>query len=475
MKKYDLIIIGSGPSGLAFAQCAAESNLKVLIIEKESVIGGCHKVHRIDYNNEKLFSEHGPRVYSDSYLNFKTLLHNMGEKFEDLFTPYNFNFTTIGGVSVKKMHYSEIFKFVIEFLKFSINPTYSKTISVLQFSKNNNFSKETIDYLDAVCRLTDGANSDTYTLFQFLNLIDQQTFYKLYQPLKCTDKGLLKYWETYLLSKNVEIQLNTTVTSVKKTGDKIVSLNVGYIDAFGLEKTRNYEAKEFFFAIPPVSLVKLLEDISLPNIFGKELKDYSKQTEYIGYTSIVFHFDKKIKIPKIWGLPKNDWGVGFIISTDYTKFDEKSSKTVISAVITKTMSISKYTHKTSSNSSNLEKINEVFRQLEIDLPLPTFSYIYPLQEEAFVENVYSQKSLYTIPYRSTVFSNLYSIGTHNKNAEYHFTSLESAVTNSIVLAKKLYPEIKNKYPNKYLFTISKLLYAIIAIIAIIIVIDIYSN
>jgi hypothetical protein len=38
---------------------------------------------------------------------------------------------------------------------------------------------------------------------------------------------------------------------------------------------------------------------------------------------------------------------------------------------------------------------------------------------------------------------MYTLGTHNGYSNYKFTSLESAVTNSIVLSKKLYPELND--------------------------------
>ena len=65
------VIIGSGPAGLAFANYAikANPNEKILIIEKDKVIGGCHKVNRID----GYFCEHGPRIYISNYINFKKL------------------------------------------------------------------------------------------------------------------------------------------------------------------------------------------------------------------------------------------------------------------------------------------------------------------------------------------------------------------------------------------------------------------
>ena len=45
---YDYIIIGSGPAGLTFATLA-DKNDKIMIIDKDKVIGGCHKVNRQKY------------------------------------------------------------------------------------------------------------------------------------------------------------------------------------------------------------------------------------------------------------------------------------------------------------------------------------------------------------------------------------------------------------------------------------------
>ena len=66
---YDYIIIGAGPSGLSLAHILPD-NKKILIIERNSSIGGCHRVDRV----QGLFTEHGPRIYSYAYVNFNKLL-----------------------------------------------------------------------------------------------------------------------------------------------------------------------------------------------------------------------------------------------------------------------------------------------------------------------------------------------------------------------------------------------------------------
>ena len=55
MKKYkDIIIIGGGVAGLAFANEAIKKNpeANIKIIERDNTLGGCHKVDRKEYKGE---------------------------------------------------------------------------------------------------------------------------------------------------------------------------------------------------------------------------------------------------------------------------------------------------------------------------------------------------------------------------------------------------------------------------------------
>ena len=83
--EYDYIIVGGGPSGMTLAWIFGSKNKKVLLIEKEAVLGGCHRVHRVD----GYFSEHGPRIYSNSYVMFIKLLQNMNIDFFHIFSKLN--------------------------------------------------------------------------------------------------------------------------------------------------------------------------------------------------------------------------------------------------------------------------------------------------------------------------------------------------------------------------------------------------
>ena len=86
MNKYDYVIVGAGPTGLTLAYYLGKLNKKCLLIDKNESIGGCHRVIRVN----GLMTEHSPRIYSDSYVNFIELLKKMDVNFYDLFTKYNF-------------------------------------------------------------------------------------------------------------------------------------------------------------------------------------------------------------------------------------------------------------------------------------------------------------------------------------------------------------------------------------------------
>ena len=131
---YDYIIIGGGPTGLTLSYLLSKYNKKVLLIEKEPYIGGCHAVKRIN----GLFTEHGPRIYLNNYLMFMELLKDMGVDFYDIFTKYNFTTSTIMNEVLKILSFRELCILGWGFI--NLNNSYKK-ISLLDYLKNIIFQK----------------------------------------------------------------------------------------------------------------------------------------------------------------------------------------------------------------------------------------------------------------------------------------------------------------------------------------------
>jgi|TARA_B100001971_G_C18267430_1_gene594841 phytoene dehydrogenase-like protein len=109
---YDYTIIGSGPTGLTLALYLANLKKKVLIVEKENSIGGIHRVKRIN----GLFTEHGPRIYLDNYANFMKILKFLGTSFDQIFSKYDFQISTIGGKSISNFSIREIIIIMFNFI-----------------------------------------------------------------------------------------------------------------------------------------------------------------------------------------------------------------------------------------------------------------------------------------------------------------------------------------------------------------------
>jgi hypothetical protein len=442
---YDLVIIGGGPSSLALAQCVSHLNKKILIIEKEKTIGGCHRVRRVN----GLFTEHGPRVYSSTYTVFQQLLSEMDVKFDDLFTKYNFTVTQIGGETVfSTLTWGELFILFIEFSKLMLNDYHGRNIILKDFLISSKFNTESVEIIDRVCKLTDGGGVDKYTLNEFLQLFNQQFFYSLYQPKYPNDEGLFKIWKRHLELKGVVFYLSSEINNISMNNDKITSIEV-----LNNNKIERIIGDKYIFAIPPKNLYDVITNFSIPHSWG-DLKTFSEETAYIEYLSVSFHWSKKLNLNKVYGFPKSSWGVAFIILSDYMNFEEINSKTVISAAVTLTDRKSPNTNKTADECTEQELVDEMFLQLKEaypDLPTPTTTIISPGVNFNHSKNKWvSNDTAYImtsnmgyLPFNNNIISNMYNVGTHNGKSYYKFTSMESAVSNAVILSKELYPELKS--------------------------------
>jgi len=436
--EYDYIIIGAGPSGLTLAYILGCINKKCLLIDSNSDIGGCHRVIRV--NN--LFSEHSPRVYSNSYLNFIQLLKHMNCNFTDLFTPYNFNISRISGETIlKSLNFKEKIKLLFEFIKLIIKK---------EFMENRNFTNETKDYIDRLCRLTDGASSDRYSLNKFFQLANQQIFHKIYQPKQPHDVGLFRLWKDKLYRNDIDILLNTEIICLDGKDESTVETIT--VKENTLKNCFEIKAKKYIFCIPPKHLGIILSKktssgISYKNAFGNfnTVNEWINSTNYMNYIPITFHWDythKNVILPKVWGFPNTEWGIAFIVLSNYMNFNDKRSIIVISTCITKNIK-STYINKTPDECSENELKRETLRQLLIsfpELPNPSYAIIHP--NVKYINNKWieddtafiSATNTKYLKYNSDTVVNMFQVGTQNGNSKYRFTTMESAISNGIVFS-----------------------------------------
>lgn len=438
---YNYIIVGSGPTGLTLAHILSQYGHKILILEKEDYIGGCHGVSR----SNRLFAEHGPRIYLDNYYTFKQILKDLNVSWNDIFTKYNFNMSNIGGNILQHLSLKEIFPLFISFI--FLNNSY-KRITMKEFVVKHNFSTKAVSYIDGLCRLTDGMGIDRYSLYQFIQVINQNSLHTIYQPKNPNDILLFDIWHNHL-RKNVDIMLNTNVHDIFYNNNKVEGLATNK----GVVKGIN-----FILAIPPSNILELFPI--------QRFAQWVDLTKYITYICVTFHWNKKINLKKVWGFKNTSWGLVFIVLSDY--FENSKNKTIISAALTKD-NMSNYIHKTPDQCNENELVNEMFRQLNL-----SFQNLTPPDHYVMNQNIYKNgkwiskhqsfvETKYGFIPNKTGFDNLYTCGVYNGHHFYSFTSLESAVSNAVSLCHQLEPHSKNKYKIIKFMTLRQLIMLVIIV------------
>jgi protoporphyrinogen oxidase len=461
---YDCIIIGAGPAGLTFATLA-DKNEKIMIIEKDAVIGGCHKVNRKKYENEYYFCEHGPRVYISNYVNFKMILNKIGLKFKDLYvrnkqTTFEMLYNDVIKTNIYSLN--ENLSIMKEFFNLLLDPNHAKNISMKEYLTLNNFTQKAIDYTDRTCRIMDGGDINKISLNTFLHVMNETLLYNTYQPILPNDEGLFYIWGKYL--KQIEIRLKTAITKIEDN-ESVITLTSKDGD--------KYYTKKLILAIPPENLNKIL--INSPSNVNtiNDLEIYAKNTKYNEYISITFHWNFKIDLETLSFSNNSDWGITSIILSDYMTFKERNSKTVISCNITLTDNKSRVINKTANECKDKnEVIYETYRQLrEIYkiLPTPTLAFINNYYENGMWESnetAFIKTTNNNYLRNNKLSDNIYLLGTHTGNSKVHFTSMESAITNAIELVNKIY---KSDYKIKRPYTIKDIIIIFLLLIIIIII------
>jgi len=465
---YDTVVIGAGPAGLAFANYAKKHKPEqsIIIIEKDWVIGGCHKVNRKKYQDSYYFCEHGPRVYLGNYVNFISLLKSMNLNFNDLFIKKYSLFNIINKTIFKDriLSFLELVKLTRDFIMIIFDNKHGINLSMYDYMKSNDFTNEAIDSIDFLCSSFDGGDSKKISLNNFINTTIQTLLYSTYIPRRPNDEGLFNYWRKYLEMKGVQFSLNSSVNEVISKGDKI--------EMIVLKDGSKIRGKNFIFAIPPSNLVKIK---GLKEAFDIS-DDYANATEYHEYISITFHWDYELKLEddaSVFNI-KTEWSLIPYNMSEYMKFKELKSKTVVSCAVVATNVKGRYINKTANECNEDELINEVYEQLRLiykNIPKPTLYFIN--NQKKGNEWVSNETAFVKVPnydyldFKSNKLRNIYSLGTHNGKQKNSFTSLESAISNSIKLANIIFDK-KDKI--KRCFDIRDLIIVIISIILLLLLI-----
>jgi len=437
---YDYIVIGSGPTGLTCAHAINKKGYTCLVIDRESSPGGCHRVDRVN----GLFSEHGPRIYSTGYLNFHSLLkqHNVQSGFKS----YKFAITTSLAKSSDNTTSQALNIFTASELLY-ISMCYAHSMIDAEYylarsaqSVFSHFGKQSLEYIDKICRLTDGAGADRYTAYQFFQLINQNILYGILEPSHPNDMdiGWVQQFVTSLQKKGVQFRMNQPVIKLQAGRGQGQDYNI-------YTTTNKYIGKNIVFATPTDTLAKFF-----PKFNDIVLETYNRASLYETYIPFTLHWDERLNLQDIWGQGVGPWNIAWIVMSDYIK-DPNTTGTLISCCISKlnTPGI----NGKSVNQCNLDEIKkESLQQLKpllggvvpkhfVMSPHVYFDKVWKNTDTAYM--LTPQNYNIKFPFKMNG-ENIFSVGTHNGHSSYNFTTAESSVQNALIWANSYVKEFNQK-------------------------------
>lgn len=483
MDYYDIVIIGAGPAGLALAHACSNMKKRILVIDREREIGGCHRVKRV---NNQLFTEHGPRIYLSSYLNFFRLMNEMGLNADDIFVKYKYDLTELALTKLMpNFTWWELFINTMAYMFFLLNHNYGSNISIKEYTDKYGFTRQTQDIIDRVCRFMDGGSIHTYSVNKLLRVSDAMNLLSIYQPKEPLDVSLFPHWKKYLEARGVKFALGVNVSYIHKTA---YNQKIQYII---LNDEQVIYLNKLVLAVPPTAMVGLLQKSNCKDCFGNidKLAAWSEKTKYIDYISITYHFKENLHLPAVNGLTfDTDWRIVVINLSDYMQEIENGYHTVLSVAISDCYAVSRNIMKTANECSKEELIAEVVRQMKKslypDLPDEGYTAIinpnttYDTRKNKWVntDNAYFNAiNTANIPFNSKVVENIYNVGAHNGHSHLSYTTMESAVSNALVLSCRFFPRLRSRYYLLRSLRISDMIGIIFIIIVLIIIIYVVST
>ena len=306
---YDLVIIGAGPAGLTAAYELANADKKVIILEKKSQVGGLAETkvygkyrydigpHRFFTKNKEVYELFIKMLGEDAVeVKRKTRILFNNSYFDYPLTPLNALFG-LGFFHSIIIGLSYVLARIKSYLKISKIYNFEDWV-VDKFGKKlyNNFFKNYTEKVwgidckeigsDWAAQRIKGLSLSTaikFALFPKSKKRPKTLVDKFYYPR--LGAGMLwEKFEDYIVSKNIQVNKEKTVTSVIKNGETFL---VTFNDLDGNKTT--IETKNIFFSNPLLEFIDIFE-AEIPVSVIKS----AKSLNYRNHISVHITIDKKL-------------------------------------------------------------------------------------------------------------------------------------------------------------------------------------
>ena len=438
---YDYVIIGGGPSGIFCADKLSSLGYKICLIESLETLGGCHRVRYVkDNQGNMIHTEHGPRVYLGSYLDFWTWIQTINIEKDEHFLKYKFDMFSKDFVDFITMF--KLYEISIIILAYIINCILKIAIStdytLEEFTNDFKFSQNGMDRLNRLARLIDGGNNNKSLLTAFIEGIDTGFVYDIHQPNESMDNLIWTKFHKKLLNQNVDILLNTSVSSI--------DTNKVFI------QTRALKTNSIIFAIPPHAVNMITNARKLIG-YDDNFEQLSLYQQYEPYICATIKFENYGE--SSWGISdSHPWG---IIAIDMGRYFDDIDGSLFIVSVTHPEKIDCKTNKTANDMNKDEFLDRIVQLVQQRFKIneePIQKILSPNVEKingGWIERdrafLYSPPGWLKPDINISKKNKVYSTGHHIGNSYHDYNSMESAIQNASELLREIEP--------KYNYSISK--------------------
>lgn len=453
MKHYDITIVGGGPSGIALALMLEKTGKTILLAEREKTLGGCW---RVEWQNDKYYTEHSPHIMTSNYKKFKQLCKylKVNNRFKNTYKYKS---------SLRSVYLD---KNVLGSLKFSDIVKIISGLIMSRFIQNKQTVDEFCDHISDAGKKTlyilSVAAASTPDKVMMQDMFDIMTEY----PPDIVQMSEPELWlnasKSYFdNSNNIDLSLSTEIKSIQNIENGFKINDIIHTD-------------ELILALPPIALKNILENSSID--IQNNWLPYSKFKHWANessYHSIGFqlHFDKIVEYKDEWCWSCiGDWNIIILPMSKYLKTFSKdpSIKAVWSCTIIDQNKFSSRLKKKVHQCTLVEIEEEIKHQLNI----PVSTYItfydgleknkehYESKDTGFVRQKYG-----VLPYTGKL-KNIHIVSTVNQKG---IITMEKAIESAYEFVKLYY----NGYHRILNDQINYSLYFVIILIVIWIVLNIY--
>lgn len=430
MNKYDYIIIGGGPTGLTLGYILSKNNYKILLIEKESILGGCWKS---DYVQNKYFTEHSPRVLSNGII--YNLFNNMNYKYKDrIIDTYGNKYLTtlkIFGFILREFTFFDKLKLLLKV----IQSIFSKgdNMTVCEWAEKNNISNRGKKGLEVLSIII--ANSPNKLLVSelFGSISENNNFLFEFKQFK-DNMEWINIIENKIKEYGGNIMKNVEINKLNYSNKNITSINFN---------NNIFTADNYILSLPPIALNKILSNSNLKNNFIEDMDKWVEDSYYISFGfQIHFKYKPYDILDKGWCYTcMNDYNLIIIPTSkyveEYTK--DKDIVEVWSCTIVDTSVFIKHIGKTVDEMTKEEIINDIIKILNLNNNSNNEQFIITYSDGLHNKNGrwYSKDSAFSVGKSGTLntkgnINNLYTVGPHNMRG---ITTINKAIHSAIYFLK----------------------------------------